>query len=337
MANRTETFEKSYDVFIEYERTGKPFSIAEIAKAVGLAKSTIRTYLSKKWKSFITRESDGRYRVKGLAEQYTLEEYLPLMTQSESIRRLQQELSEKQKALVRSQQLSSLGVMASGLAHEIMQPVQSILLTAQNCRAETEESGLDAPYLMEDLDRIIQLAQRIDPVIEHLRLLARDQAPRSEPLALESLVADVFSLFGQQLKTHGVRVAQQFPPGLPPVFMDRVQLEQVFINLITNAREALEQGACQEKVITVRAEAREEAVAVEFSDTGCGIAPDNLDRLFEPFFTTREKGVGLGLHIVRDILTASGGLIQAGGAPDQGAIFTLLIPQYREQGPAGDA
>jgi len=336
VANRTETFEKSYDVFIEYERTGKPFSIAEIAKAVGWTESTIRTYLSKKWGLFITRESNGKYRVEGLAEHYTLERYLRLMTQSDKI--LRGKLDEKQAALLRSQQVASLGVMASGLAHEIMQPVQAILFTAQNCQEEMKETGISAPFLAEDLDRIIQLAQRIDPVIEHLRLLSREKTPKPEALGLEAVMGEVFSLFRQQLKIHGVQVEQTFPPELPPVFMDRVQLEQVFINLITNAREALEQSAGEEKTITVRAQARPEAVEVIFSDTGCGIAPDNADKLFEPFFTTKEKGVGLGLHIARDILESYGGAIEVHSAPDQGAAFTLRLPIHpKHEAPAQEA
>nr|VFK58845.1 MAG: His Kinase A (phospho-acceptor) domain-containing protein [Candidatus Kentron sp. UNK]VFK68600.1 MAG: His Kinase A (phospho-acceptor) domain-containing protein [Candidatus Kentron sp. UNK] len=327
VANRTETSEKSYDVFIEYEQTGESFSLKEIAEKVGWVESTVRTYLSKKWDSFILRNSDGKYRVEGLGKLYTLEEYLQLMTQTE--KSLRRELGNKQTALLRSQQVASLGVMASGLAHEIMQPVQVILTTAQNCREDARESGLDAPFLGEDLERIIHRAERIDSIINHLRMLSREQAPRPEALTLEIVVGEVFSLFDQQLKTHGVRAERQFPPELPPIFMDPVQLEQVFINLITNAREALERSEGDEKAITVRAEARGEGVEVIFSNTGEGIASDQVDKVFEPFVTTKEKGVGLGLYITRDILQSYGGAIRAENAPGRGAIFTLRLPVYR--------
>nr|VFJ46967.1 MAG: His Kinase A (phospho-acceptor) domain-containing protein [Candidatus Kentron sp. DK] len=347
MANRTKKFEKSYNALIEYERAGKSFSPEEIAKEAGWKETTVRTYLSKKWASFIIRESNDRYRVDGLAGQYTLQEYLQLMSQAERIRGLQRELDDKQAALFRSQQVAGLGFMASGLAHEILQPVQAILATAENCRAEAESDGITAPFLTEDLDRIARLAGRIRGLIDHMRLLAREREPQAEALDLAAVVEEVFSLFGQQLKNRGIRVESAFPPGLPPVFMDRVQLEQVFLNLISNAREALEQGAGEDKAIRIEASAPGERVEVVFSDTGRGIAPEHLERLFEPFFTTKEKGAGLGLYIVRDILEASGGSIradsgereadsgagQAGSAGDRGARFILELPIAREGEP----
>nr|VFJ50269.1 MAG: His Kinase A (phospho-acceptor) domain-containing protein [Candidatus Kentron sp. DK] len=346
MANRTKKFEKSYSALIEYERAGKSFSREEMAKEVGWAEATVRTYLSKKWASFIIRESSDRYRVNGLVGRYSLEKYLRSMSQVEH-ERLQRELDNKQVALSRSQQVAGLGVMASGLAHEILQPVQAILATAENCRAEAESDGITAPFLTEDLDRITRLAGRIRGLIDHMRLFAREREPQAETLALAAVVEEVFSLFGQQLKNRGIRVESAFPPGLPPVFMDRVQLEQVFLNLISNAREALEQGAGEDKAIRIEASAPGGWVEVVFSDTGGGIAPENLERLFEPFFTTKEKGAGLGLYIVRDILEASGGNIradsgereadsgagQAGSAGDRGARFILELPIAREGEP----
>ncbi|VFM95009.1 MAG: Tetratricopeptide repeat-containing protein [Candidatus Kentron sp. G] len=245
------------------------------------------------------------------------------------IQRLQKQLDEQAAALVRSRQRDSLGVMASGLAHEIMQPVQTVLLAAENCRASAAEQGLDAPFLDRSLDRIARMAKRIDHIVNHLHVLSRERKPRREPLALDAVVADVFSLFDQQLKSRGIRVEQKITEDLPPVFMDRVQLEQVFINLISNARDALEQSGRGEKIITVRAEARGAALEAVFADTGAGIAPENAPRVFEPFFTTKEKGVGLGLHIVQEILREYDGAIRAGGLPDGGAVFTFDLPLYQ--------
>lgn len=245
------------------------------------------------------------------------------------LNRLQQQIERQKALLLQSQKMETLGVMASGLAHEIMQPLQIILATAQNCRLDVERQKATPNMILEDLDSIASTVKRIDHIVNHLYVLSKEGKPRYESLSVKTVLEDALAMFREQLKNRGIQVKIDTDPNLPPVYVDKVQLEQVVINLINNARDALE--GQPDKRITIGASLQNGQIEISFADTGCGIPPEDRDKIFEPFFSTKEKGSGLGLYIVQDIVNRYGGTIHVNSTFGSGTEFVIILPiQHKE-------
>ena len=162
-------------------------------------------------------------------------------------------------------------------------------------------------------------------IVTQLRDLAKDRPTRIESVDINKVIRDSFLFFQQQLKLRQIQVNLAGLEEVSPVVADAGQLKQVFINLITNARDALE--GRRDGVIRVTTRENEESVAVIFSDNGTGIALEHLSMIFEPFFTTKAQGMGMGLNIVKEIVERFSGRIQVEGEPGQGTTFTLTFPK----------
>ena len=239
--------------------------------------------------------------------------------------RLQKEVDKSQQLLQRFQRLGGLGVMVSSMAHEIMQPLQLILMTAQNCQRDIAREHPEVSFVSADLSDISAMAKRIDDIVRHLRELSRGHKVRRGAVAVNEALEATLKLFGEQFKARGIEIRREFALNLPSVFADRMQLEQAFINLLVNARDALEEQTT--KCITVRTAASDGHVEIVFSDTGCGILPAQLGEIFDPFFTTKgEDGTGLGLYIVRETILGFEGDIRADSTPGQGTEFIIRFP-----------
>lgn len=230
---------------------------------------------------------------------------------------------------MRSRQMATLGVMASGLAHEIAQPLQLILAVSQNCIRDIQSKAIDTEGTLADLDRIATTTKRIDKIVNHLHVLSRERKPKLEAVDVNSVIENSFIMFHQQLKSRSIKVERDFTDDLPPVKADTVQLEQVFINLINNAREALEE--VEDKTIIISTEAQNSQVQVRFQDNGKGIDPADSPQIFDAFFTTKEEGVGLGLYITRDIIHSYGGTITAQSDGNEGTTFLIQLPIAEEE------
>jgi len=242
--------------------------------------------------------------------------------------RLQQQIERQNALLLQSQKMKTLGVMASGLAHEIMQPLQIILATAQNCRLDVERQKATPSMILEDLDSIASTVKRIDHIVNHLYVLSKEGKPRYEILSVKTVLEDALAMFREQLKNRGIQVKIDTDPNLPPVYADKVELEQVIINLINNARDALE--GQPDKRITISASSQNGQIEICFADTGCGIPPENREKIFGLSFSTKEKGSGLGLYIVQDIVNRYGGTIRVNSSTGTEIIIALPI-QHKEQ------
>ena len=190
---------------------------------------------------------------------------------------------------------------------------------------EIQRDTIDSEGIIADLDKIADNTKRIDRIVNHLRLLARDRKPKLESVDVNAVIENSFIMFHQQLtKARGIKIVKNLSPDLPSVKADSVQLEQVFINLISNARDAL--GSRKNKTIEVSTEEQDGQVVIRFQDNGEGITPEDLPRIFDALFTTKEKGMGLGLHISRDIIQSYGGTITAQSKKDEGTTFLIKLP-----------
>ena len=249
----------------------------------------------------------------------------------DKIERLEQALQHKEAELLRSRQMATLGVMASGLAHEIRQPLAIILAAAQNRIRAIQRNAIDTEKILAGLERVATNARRIDKIIDHLYVLARERKPELEAVDVNTVIENSFIMFHQQLKSRGIKIERNFSPDLQPIKADMVQLEQVFINLINNARDALEGRA--NKTITISTQEQNGHIQVRFQDNGGGIAPEDLPKIFDAFFTTKQEkgGIGLGLYITQDIIQSFGGTLIVDSNANEGTTFLIQFPIAREE------
>jgi PAS domain S-box-containing protein len=253
-------------------------------------------------------------------------------------------------ALLNSAKLATLGEMATGLAHELNQPVTIMALAAENTARGLRRRGIGAiPDALQRMERIGALAQRAKGIIDHLRAFGRTDPGSLEPVPVAEAVAGAAMLAGAALREAEVTLVLDLLPGLPPVRGRLLLLEQVLINLLLNARDALLEGPSAVRRITISArvvtdKAAGEQVALTVADTGPGIPAAALPRLFEPFFTTKPtgQGTGLGLSLCHGIMRSLGGAISAanrppdaqGGDGQGGAEFRLLLLPAAAPAPA---
>jgi two-component system NtrC family sensor kinase len=229
---------------------------------------------------------------------------------------------EKQERLYLTDRLASVGEMASGVAHELNNPLTSIiglskLLARQEVFAETKE----------DLESINAEAQRCAAIVKNLLAFARKHKPRREPLQVTKVVEDVLQLRAYEHRAQNITVETDLPDDLPEVLADYFQLQQVFLNIILNAETAMV-DAKGKGTLRITSEETDGHIRIPFSDDGPGIAKETMGLIFNPFFTTKEvgNGTGLGLSICYGIVASHGGKIYARNNNDEGATFVVELP-----------
>jgi PAS domain S-box-containing protein len=222
--------------------------------------------------------------------------------------------------------VATVGELTASLAHELNQPLGAILRNTEAAELILRDDVPDLEELRAIITDIHKDDERAGKVIDRLRMLLKRHAIAPAPLALGLLVEDVVSLLRSNAADRHVRLESEMPPGLPPVCADRVQLQQVLLNLIMNAMDAVAQAPGGGRRVVVRARpVGDGMVEAAVSDSGTGIPPENLGRLFEPFFTTKASGMGMGLAISRTIIEAHGGSIRAENNAAGGATFRFTL------------
>jgi PAS domain S-box-containing protein len=225
------------------------------------------------------------------------------------------ELREAQAQLLHSEKLAALGQLSASVAHEIGHPLALI----QGYVDLLAEDQPDQPFIPPVQDAIQQLTR----MLNQLRDFSRPAIEEWSQVAINEVLGDVLTLVSKELDRSRVRVRQQMDTSLPQIRADARQFEQVFLNLVLNARDAMPQGG----ELTVRTFRTADQIAIEFADTGVGIPPENLQRIFEPYFTTKEdKGTGLGLAICERIVQAHAGWIEVSSEQGQGTVFRIHLP-----------
>jgi two-component system sensor kinase FixL len=250
-----------------------------------------------------------------------------LTERQEAERRLQ----EMQSELVHVSRLTALGEMASALAHELNQPLSAISNYVTGSRQLLAREGSDPEKIRDALERASEQALRAGQIIRRLReFVARGETERQTE-RLPKLLEEASALALVGAREHGVRVRFDLDPAAELVVADKVQVQQVVLNLIRNALDAMEGSARRE--LRIASHARGDMVEIEVADTGAGISDDVAQQLFHPFVTTKETGMGIGLSISRTIVEAHGGRITAERNEDCGATFRFTLRAAEIEGP----
>ena len=237
------------------------------------------------------------------------------------------EVEQRRKEVTHLTRVAILGELSGAVAHELNQPLTAILSNAQAAQRLLTRDPLDLAMVEEILGDIVTDDLRAGEVITRLRALLKKGEASLQPLDLNDVATEVMALARSELIDRHVTVSDQLAPGLPSVLGDRVQLQQVMLNLLLNACEAMGTRTFAERTLTLSTALDGDGfLLASIADRGSGIPPDAADRLFEPFFTTKPHGLGLGLSICRSIIAAHGGRLWADNNADGGATFTLALP-----------
>jgi histidine kinase len=249
---------------------------------------------------------------------------------------------EAEQQLIQASKMATLGEMATGVAHELNQPL-SVIRTASSflMKKIKQKSAIDDQILFTMASEIDSHIKRATRIINHMREFGRKSDIYTEPVYVGKVIEKALEIFARQLELRGIEVITDFAPGLPPVKADASKLEQVIINLLINARDAMDETSSQpetnghapEKKIYVRTRQKNQALETEVEDTGPGIGEELIDKIFEPFFTTKQagKGTGLGLSISYSILREWGAVIWAEAGRSKGARFVISFPLKEEK------
>ena len=235
--------------------------------------------------------------------------------------------SELERRLVQADKLSSIGLLAAGVAHEVNTPLAVISTYAQMLTKQLQDDEQKSRML----DKIARQTFRASEIVNSLLNFSRTSSSDNGPVQVNKLIQETLSLLEHQIEKAGMRLELHLDPFLPPVTGNTGKLQQVFLNLFINARDAMESCGPGEAVLEVTTHADASGVKIDICDTGHGIAPEHLNRIYDPFFTTKgaRKGTGLGLSVSYGIVQEHGGTIEAFARNGSGSRFHLELPVSR--------
>ena len=235
-------------------------------------------------------------------------------------------LEQTSAELAHAARVSTLGQLAASIAHEVNQPLSAIITFGKSGKRWLARDVPDIAEVETCLDHIVANGTRAADVIARVRGLARKGPPEAAPLALDALVEETIALVEREAGAAGVTLRRNSEGPVPPVIGDRVQVQQVLVNLLMNGIQAMREVEGRLRNLDIRLEPDgERLVRVLVRDSGTGIAGDP-GNIFQPFFTTKEDGMGMGLSISRSIIEAQGGRIEAANNPDHGATISFTLP-----------
>ncbi|MBX9604836.1 MAG: PAS domain S-box protein [Gammaproteobacteria bacterium] len=240
--------------------------------------------------------------------------------------RTELESREARERLAHVGRVTTLGEMASAIAHEINQPLTAISAYAQACIRLIDQGQADMPLLHESLQAVAAQALRAGDVVRRIRGFVSHHDGGREGVAMNDIIASVLALAAIDAAANQTRIDTELAPGLPLVLADAVQIQQVCLNLIRNAIDAMLPLPEAARVMTISTRLGDEGVEAQFSDCGPGVAQEMRERLFQPFQTTKSEGMGMGLSISHSIISTHGGSLRYSDAPQGGACFTLILP-----------
>jgi len=234
---------------------------------------------------------------------------------------------EDRQALAHANRITTMGQLTASIAHEVNQPIAAVVTNAQAGLRWLNMQPPDPEEVRQALDRIVKAGRRAGDVITRMRALVRKAPPRKDQLDINETIREVIALTRSELHRTGTSLQTQLAEGLPFVQGDRVQLQQVMLNLILNAVEAMSGSneVSRELLISTAADGAN-GVRIAVRDWGPGLKPESLDRLFDAFYTTKPDGMGMGLSICRSIIEAHGGRLWAAPNKRQGAVFCFTLP-----------
>jgi PAS domain S-box-containing protein len=242
-------------------------------------------------------------------------------------RRAEDAVQATQAELARVVRVSTLGELTASIAHEVNQPLSAIVTNANACCRILASPAPDIDDVRQALTEIVEAGTRAGEIISHIRALVKKGAPQKSPVDINLVIQEVLNLIPGVLENQHVSLEMELRPSLPAVLGDRVQLQQVVLNLIMNGIEAMSAIPDRPRALVIRSDARESGLEVTVQDSGIGLDPPNIDHIFDTFFTTKPNGMGMGLSICRSIIEAHRGRLWASQDPAvQGATFRFSLP-----------
>ena len=232
-------------------------------------------------------------------------------------------IDEQRDELLHVTRVGKLAEFVSSLAHEISQPLTAILSYAQAAQRILAERE---PKLREIIQYIINDDQRASEVIQRLRSLLKKSAPEMKPLDINAIINETVVLIATDATVRNTVIKTEFDTNLPFVSGDRIQLQQVLLNLISNSFDALESNQGEREILIRTSRKDTDTIIVEVKDSGCGIPAHDIPKLFTHFFTSKPDGLGMGLSISRSIVESHGGRLDVKNNPERGATFYFTIP-----------
>ena len=219
-----------------------------------------------------------------------------------------------------------VGEMTTSIVHELNQPIAGVITNASAALRWLKMSPPELREVEQALDRIIRDGNRVGPIVGRVRALARKVPPQKERLDINATIEEVVALTDAELRKHQVALRVRLTLGLPPAMVDRIQIQQVLVNLVVNASEAMSAISHRPRELTITSGLSPDGVVVEVRDTGPGFELAQADRLFHSFYTTKPNGTGMGLAISRSIIQAHGGQLSAAPNAPYGAVFQFTLP-----------
>jgi two-component system NtrC family sensor kinase len=240
---------------------------------------------------------------------------------------IERELREMQQALLQSEKLAAMGRLTSQIAHELNNPIYGIMNTLELLKTEIPPESKRRRILELSLSE----TQRLAEMLRNMLSFSKPEEEKRRPIKINGLVEGILLVMEKQMRESNIKVETYFDDTLPEVMASTNQMRQVMLNLLKNAKEAMPKGG----ILTVRTSREDRKVMVAIQDTGVGIPEEIRDKIFEAFFTTKQKvkGVGLGLSVCYGIIKDHGGEIRVESEVDKGTIFTILLPVSSHEGP----
>jgi PAS domain S-box-containing protein len=246
----------------------------------------------------------------------------------------EQALREAQAELAHVTRVITLGELTASIAHEVNQPLAAVVANAEACLRWLDRETPDLNAARRSAEWVISDGVRASDVVRRVRALVNKTDVEKVALDVNNVVREAIALVQRELSNHGVSLRTEFVPALPIIMGDRVQLQQVIINLVMNGIEAMQPITERARELVVRSDRdATQYVRVSVTDCGVGISADNANRLFNAFFTTKSNGLGMGLSICRSIVEAHGGRLSACPNEGPGATFQFILPPHQEDAP----
>lgn len=254
---------------------------------------------------------------------------LAVATDITAIKRAEQLAHEQESRLQSTSRLITMGEMASTLAHELNQPLSAISNYCMGSVNRLRQESFNQQDLLQAMEKASAQAARAGDIVRRVREFVRKSEPRRALVSIAQITEEALGIAGIEAKRLGARVSTTIPDPLPMVLADRIMIEQVLMNLVKNAAEAMQERPIEQRHIHVEARIVEAYIEVAVSDNGCGITPAQQQNLFSPFFTTKPEGMGMGLNICRSIIEYHNGRLWVDPNPSGGSIFRFTLPQEK--------
>jgi PAS domain S-box-containing protein len=242
-------------------------------------------------------------------------------------KRAEEQLRQAQADLARITRMAAMGELAAAIAHEVNQPLGAVVTNGSASLRWLAGQPPNLEEAREAIERTVREANRASDVIGRIRALLQKAPPQMERLDVNTVIRDVLTLAGNELLRGGISVQTELAADIPNVLGDRVQLQQVLLNLILNAIEAMSTITDQPRELLITSAKHADGVLIQVHDSGVGVDPEQADRILEPFFTTKHRGIGMGLSISRSIVEAHGGRLWFTPDSSQGAVFQFTVPR----------